>query len=297
MIAEDFLGPSGGAVSGTSLPRWSGLGRSIDPSLRNHQLMLALGALAGAVGSGYSWFAEGQVVMVGLLEGFGVGLGAGLAWVLGRELDPDNPPSAFLGMLFLVPSALALGPPDLLLAFWSVFLLRAINRTTGLPAMPLDDALLLGVSLWLSFRLHPILLLATGAFLMVDAVLEPGHSRHLVLGGALAIVGLAWVLVSPSGITPRAELAALLPLAVGASFYLVLVLTLPQVSARGDLTDEPLSRTRVLVSQVAAPAQVALVVLLIGAEGVGRSLSLWSALIGVAGFHLSARGLRALRKS
>lgn len=276
--------------------RWSGLARDVDPSLPSHLLMLASSVAAGGVGSGYAWIVGGQTVMAGVLFGLATALGATLAWVLGRELDPDNPRSAFLGMVLLVPSALVLGPPDLLLTFWCVYLLRCLNRTTGLPAKPLDDLLLVAVSLWLSLQVHPGLLLLTGTVLLLDALLEPGHSRHLVLGGALAILGTAWLLLRGAGFAAGAELAALWPLAVGSLLYLLTALSLPPVRARADDTDEPLMSTRVRTAQMTGLLLAVLVVLLAGIEGLGRILPLWSALIGTAGFQLAGWGWQGLRR-
>lgn len=285
-------GETGGTVRtmrAVGINQWSGLSREVNLDLAPHRLMLAFGAAAGTIGAGYGWLLEGRTLLAGLGLGLGVAAGAMLAWVIGRELDPDHPRSAFLGMWILVPTALALGSPDLLLTLWSVLLLRCLNRTTGLQARPLDDAFLLGVSLWLFLQVHPALLALTGAILLVDGILEPGHRRHLVLGGALAVVGLAWTLARPAGFAAGAELVALWPLVVADAVFLLVVMTLPSVQAQADFSGERLRRERVIAAQVAAPLLASIAVLLAGIEGLRMALPIWSAMIGTAGFQLAYR--------
>ena len=53
-----------------------------------------------------------------------------LSWM--REFAPDNNPAAFVGVVLAYAALLLLGPGAYLLVFTTLFLVRIVNRTTGL---------------------------------------------------------------------------------------------------------------------------------------------------------------------
>ena len=120
------------------------LGRAIDPRYPTN-LAIAVLALVVAIG-GTAWrLVTGLPLLESALWGIGAGFVLFLTWALGRELDPDHDLSAFMGVGLALIVLLFFDLPELLLVFWLLLVLRTVNRTTGLPARPLDSLAILGL--------------------------------------------------------------------------------------------------------------------------------------------------------
>ena len=161
------------------------------------------------------------------------------AWALARELDPDHDLSAFLAvglaLPFLAMSGAGAGP-----MFWTLLIVRVLNRSTGVPSNPLD----LGLILALAYG-NPYLLSLSALALAIDARISP---RTLSWISAAILLALAIVASSQFSISLNWTPLLAVPC----------ILALPaSTTARTDATDQPLDPKRVRAAQIVAALTLA----------------------------------------
>lgn len=264
------------------------LGRTpVDPSYPTN---LAIAALTMVVTVGATAFrlVQGTALSESALGGVSVGLVVFMTWALGRELDPAHDLSAFAGTGLVLIALLVFDPPSLMVVVWLLLVLRLVNRTTGLPAKPLDSIAVLGLGTWLIWQGHwPIGLLTAVAFLL-DGLLSPPLRRHLVASGlAFAITVVVSIYHSDMVIELEATLPVVLVSAVAGGLFAVAIASSTTVHAVGDATREPLNPRRVQATQALALATALLLAWWGGASGVVALLPLWAALFGVGLYRLA----------
>ncbi|MFP3852932.1 MAG: hypothetical protein ACLFWD_01420 [Anaerolineales bacterium] len=275
-----------------SMTRWTSLARVVDPSIRNHRLIIALSALGGAVGFLIGLLFRDSGFVGGLQLGVLCGFGVFFSWVIARELDPDHPNSGLLPPFLVVPAILAIGAPSLVMAFWIVILLRMVNRSTGLPAKPLDSLMLLAMALWLTLTGFPSAGLLTGLVMLVDSALPDSHPYHRYVGAAVAVLGAGYLLFQPLALNPPVQITSLVMTATLGLIFLVAVSLQSSPQAECDFADRQLSKSRVRAGQVAGLALALIFMLLHGANGIQANLPLWAAMAGVGLYGLIAPWLR-----
>ena len=114
------------------------LGRPIDPDYPTNRA-IALVALTATVAAGIWALLSGVALPETASQAVRAGLTVFLAWAIGRELDPDHDLSAFVGVALALIGLTLLDAPSLFLDFWLLLSLRLVNRTSGLPAKPMDS--------------------------------------------------------------------------------------------------------------------------------------------------------------
>lgn len=160
------------------------IGRLVDwkvPSNRAMVVLLAPSALAGgavAVGQG----AEASQVLLFALT---TALAAFGGWAMGRELDPDDQPAAFIALALSVLVILFMGPAGgnyhLLVLFTTLGLVRQVNRTTGLEARLSDSIVLLALTIGVIYgTANPLFGLVAGFSFALDGSLERPLRRQMV---------------------------------------------------------------------------------------------------------------------
>jgi hypothetical protein len=237
------------------------------------------------------------VIGSGFLPGLGWGVAAGLncfvTWALAREIDPDYPYSAFVGVGLILVGIFVYDLPGLLFSFWAILFLRFVNRTCGPPATWLDSLGGLGLTLFLVFRdLWIVGLVMTVAFL-ADALLTPTNRRQFIFAG-LSLLGTILLTVIPT-ITPQVVFgsATWVVLGVGGLLLLLVTATSREVTAVCDLSNEPLVPRRVQAAQIFALLTGILIVIIDGAGGLVTSLPLWAAILGVGLYRVFVLATRA----
>jgi hypothetical protein len=252
-------------------------------------------ALAGGTASGFT----GGDWMTAAGAAARAGLGVFLAWAICRELAPDLAGAAMAASVLSIAAILFFGLPGIGAGVVVLLALRVLNRTTGVPATPLDAALLLGLGVWVALEGGWVYLAGAAAALVGDALLPPRRMRWLALAGAAAAFGLLLLLRAPEG---RHEVSFGLGagLAAVAAAVLLSLLLLPAmraaagVQAVGDLTGRPLTPTRVRAGQALALGVGVLAAVERGFAGLVVLTPLWSAVIAAGGFAwLPRRGVPA----
>lgn len=122
---------------GPGIYRFTSIGRPIDPAYASNRAVLWLMPVGAVLFAALRWYASGadaglgSAAITGLLLVFG-------AWALARELAPDDNPAAFLATAIAFVAAAFVGSGSLLLVFVALFLVRIVNRSTGLAPSPVS---------------------------------------------------------------------------------------------------------------------------------------------------------------
>jgi hypothetical protein len=271
------------------------LGRPIDPAYPTNRAIVVLTLVVVAVAT--------LVQVVGgarFLAGAGWGIGAGLAvfltWALARELDPEHDLAAFVGTGLMVVGLFFVDLPSLWVLFWLLLAVRILNRSTGLPARPLDTLAVLGLGGWLTWQGDWIAGLMTAVVFLLDGLLSRPLRYHLVAAG-LAFLTTIVVAVFRGDLVMEAglETPMVLVVGVGTTLFLFVIATSRTVKAAGDATGEPLDPKRVQAAQGIALLTGLLVAGWSGASGVVAVLPLWAAGAGAALYPPMKHALSRIR--
>lgn len=173
--------------------RFTSIARPIDPAyLTNRALLIVLpiaGLLSAAVASVHD---TGSGPLSAAFSGV---LVAFAAWALTRELAPDYNDAAFIALAFAWIINAAFGARLVLLVFVALVLVRMVNRSTGLPARPLDTLGVLGFCVWAAIKTQqPLILLIAAMAFALDATLENPLRRHYPAAAA-CLAAFVWMLL------------------------------------------------------------------------------------------------------
>ncbi len=249
------------------------------PTNRAVILLLPVGALIMAI-AGYAQGHEPLQIAWSALTGAVVVFGS---WALARELAPDDNAAAFISM-FLAFATLRFDIPSLLFLFTALFMVRMVNRSTGLPARYLDSFLVLGLTFWAAWEMEtPGLCLVAALAFVLDGQLRDGQ-RHQWGFAFISIAGAIYVYdrFGMGGADPEAFSTLDTWLIASVTIvYVAIALLLHRVRSVGDATGLPLSTSRVRAAMfigLLAASQA----LVHGAEGFERVSLVWATLAGVA---------------
>lgn len=241
------------------MSRFTNLGRTFDLRLASNRWLFVVSGIAGSIA---------LITSRDLGLAIGVGGSGFLAWVAGRELDPDHPAAANLAAVAAPIVAWQLGRPNLLAVYLLAVSARVLLRSTGLPpkrgdvivhlvagvvaatsGLPALAAIGLGAAFWLDTRLQPP---------------APTAQRRF----ALALIGLAAV----AGLVRWPNLTWTTPDLFGGALILGSALLAirgrASLTSRADHTGEPLLPTRLLISRRMAVATAIVIVAAGGSSGV-----------------------------
>jgi len=249
------------------------------PTNRAVILLMPVGALIMAIAGflqGHDWMQIAGAALTGAVAVFG-------SWALARELAPDDNAAAFISM-FLAFATLRFDIPSLLFLFTALFMVRMVNRSTGLPARYLDSFVVLGLTFWSAWEMETPGLCLVGALAFVlDGQLRDGQ-RHQWGFAFIAVAGAIYVYDRFGMGAADPESFSTLDTWLIASvtiIYVAIALLVHRVRAVGDATGLPLSTSRVRAAMfigLLAASQA----LVHGAEGFERVSLVWAVLAGVA---------------
>ena len=147
------------------------IARPVDPAYPTNRAVLIVLALGAAV---FAALSLGGIINMNPLEAALSALLAGFAsWALAREFAPDDNAAAFLALALAWAMVLVSGTASVLLTFVALFLVRIVNRSTGLASRPWDTLLVLGFVLWATVSLgQPLLALVAALAFALDARMD-----------------------------------------------------------------------------------------------------------------------------
>jgi hypothetical protein len=262
-------------------------GRSIDPTYPSNLAIVLLSMVLTVAGTVWRWVSGGA-----LLEGASWGIGAGIAifltWALSRELDPDHGLSAFVAVGLALIALVVFGTPSLLVFVWLLLTLRIVNRSTGLPARPLDTLAVFGLGAWLTWQGDWIVGLMTAVAFLLDGLLTPPLRTHLFVSGlAFASTLVLSIFHGDISMDGGGTLPVAIASLVVAGLFLIVIATSRQMRSVGDVTGEPLVPRRVQAAQAFALVTALLFAGWDGASGLEALFPLWAAMVGVGLYRLA----------
>jgi hypothetical protein len=266
--------------------RYTNLGRTIDFSYPTNVVVTILSCLAVTAGFIYQ-LVIGSAWIEGLIWGGILGLTIFLTWALTREVDPDEPYSAFLSAAAALASAILLAMPNLLATLWLILILRMVNRVIGSRATWLDSLMVFGLGLFLAFELGWPYGFASAIAFAMDSRLPQRHKIHLWFANAALFVSLIAAIFGPP-LKPTGGWSAIRLLSVFGStlLFVLVILCSRRVTGVADRTGAPLHPLRVQAAQI-----LCVVIGLLGAWWGGWMEviilgPLWAAMLGVSLYHV-----------
>ncbi len=259
--------------------RFTSIARPIDPAyLTNRALLIVLpvlGLLSAALATVHD---TGTGPLSAAFIGVLVAL---VAWALTRELAPDYNDAAFIALATAWIINVAFGVRLVLLLFIAILLIRIVNRSTGLPARPLDTLGVFGLCAWAAISTEqPLILLVASSAFALDAVLEDPLRRHYL--AAAACVGVfVWMLLGDANLIAR-DLSVRDWSLIGASALGIglIVKTNPDPVSYCDTSPDRLDRARVNAGLVVGWL-LAVQSLLTGGRSAWLETPIWACLLAV----------------
>lgn len=272
---------------------YTSISRVVNPFVYpSHRLLVMLVPLAGILLGAYTLITTGDLGL-GIIAGFYAGASAMLAWVLGREVDPDNPITAFIALGIATLGAF-IATPNILALAGAVIIVRIVNRIVGYPAKIPDSILALALGLatmlltpaWV-FGAVVVLALALDAFLP-----EPADFQLSFVLAGLLIMLPTWGYLNVMLPNPIREW--LLPVLGMGVLFAVHLITLPRFTSRCDATDEPIIPMRLRGGMALLLVMALVFALLYGDAGVFMLMPLWGVFLATVVYRLV--GMVALRR-
>lgn len=271
------------SISHDRIYKITSIGRPLDPSYATNKAVLLLMPVAGiaAVAAAFLRGASGPEIATAALAGVIVIFGA---WALARELVPDDNLTAFVSMGLAFATLLVVDSPGLLFLFATLFLVRIVNRSVGLPARITDSIIVVLLIVLAIYSTHSPLFGIVGALAFTfDAIIRDGQRHQLVFAAlCLAGSGIYGIQYGIGVDDPMPFPAGVMWLVVTVSVvYAATILLTRRIESLGDVTGAPLSLSRVragMVISLLAASQA----LILGASGVNIASMVWATLTGVA---------------
>lgn len=258
----------------------TGMGRRLHLDEKSNRYAVVVAALAGL---GTLFWRLSTTGSDAWFWAFRVLVGVFLAWAISRELDPDEPASAVVAPLVVLPF-LILGPPSIAGVGAGLIAARVLVRTTGLSPSWFDGVLLVGGAAYLGARPEnwPIL----GALIvavLADRLLYPsGPDRSIVTGGLMsvaAVIGaIAWA-NAPAWESPTVGEWIGAAIALGGIAAAIVMVRPP--TSRGDYRKEQLTEGRILGARVMTGLVLILGLLYPGGPTVPALSPLWAGVVAI----------------
>jgi len=225
--------------------KFTSIARPLEPQYRTNLAVLVFipaGAIAAAtlaaVGVG-AWSEPVGAAITAALIVFG-------SWAVTRELAPDDNAAAFASMALAFVANLFFPAASVLPLFAALFLVRVVNRSTGLIATTVDIALVVALTAWTMKQGYSLLGVSAVVAFVADALLDERKTLSWFAGGLVAgmlLYRLATGAVQP--VVADIPAGARAALAVIVVSYLASIMLMRKVSSTGDATGAILSTSRV----------------------------------------------------
>lgn len=207
-------------------------------------------------------------------------------WAFSREIDPQEQLSAFVSVVFMTIALFFINAQfNLLVLFYTMMMLRLVNRTVGLPAKLSNSVGLLILTAFIALIGNwTYAVIALIAFLL-DSLLPQANIRHrwfAVL--ALVILVIAFVMQSAQIEFLLPTMAYLGAIILAGLIFIPLILKSRILPVEGDVTDESLIPIRVQSGQVFILVSAYLLALWQGDASIIEFLPLWLCIAGVSIF-------------
>ncbi|GEN51648.1 hypothetical protein [Alkalibacterium pelagium] len=158
------------------------LGRKIDPRNKTNLAIIICT---------FSAFIAGGLLTTELVSGLYLGGTVFVTWALSRDVDPAHSYSAFVAVFLTLTNLLyieTIENTQILVLFWLILILRAVNGITGKTLTLLDLLLALGFTVFLSFNQENGLYLFIFVLAMAGLYRTGERPKVVLAAGLLAFV-------------------------------------------------------------------------------------------------------------
>jgi hypothetical protein len=207
-----------------------------------------------------------------------------IAWALSREINPDFRYSAFFGVAIYIILMIYLEyvlHPHYLKLLWVLLFQRLINRSIGYKAKPFDTALILGLSIWLSFTYSWLTgLIAAFAFLL-DSSLKDPHPQHKIVALFALFVSIVSFFISPNFLPHIFNSFEVYVLVIVSVLFIAYIFMYKEVNSKADFTPAILDKLRLRFTQAFTLVTFILFSIVNGVNTFYGLAPLWCAMGGV----------------
>ncbi len=264
--------------------KFTSLGRPLDlHNMTNVGIMLF--TLLGGVIAGTLRLFNGDSLLNAVLAGLITGASVFIAWVISREIDPDNPLAAFVGSGLALVASLFVAPLNILVLTGVMMFSRIVNRTVGPAALLADTVLLMVVAIVIVFSGYWVFGFIAGLAFLLDAVMVKAHQMHFVPAFIAFAATLAYALLNDIGTPGALTLPYVLVVGVITVFFLAVIFMSRAVRSGADFDQTPLDLRRVQAGMLLV-LLTGLVMLWHGNVGVETLSPLWAAVLGVGIYRI-----------
>ena len=271
------------------LRKFSTLGRPVDPIYPTNLVILVITIFCVIAGSLYMIIA-GEKITSAVFFGLMAGTSVFFSWAIGREIDPDNPLSAFIQIPFTIGGMIYFGTPNIILLFSLMLLLRLVSRSVGLYCRISDSIVVLIVCSIASIFFSWIIGVAMAVTFLADGILYKPLKRHFIfsaIGFAVSIFSI--IKGSPEEISfADGDVKIFILIFAGTvSLLFTGVIFSPGIFlSRCDQTEELLDPTRVRMAQMIALFAAATMTVWNVEDGFVKIMPVWTAMLGISIFRI-----------
>lgn len=273
-----------------ALKRLTALGRPVDPGCLTNRLILliSLAVLAGVL---VFRLAGSQPAPEAAGDALRAALSVFLTWAVGREIDPANDWSAFVGLPASLAVSVLIGGPFLAALILVLLFSRMLNGSTGLQTGIADALLVLSLGAVVAWQGGRIALIILVPIFLIDAFVEPANRRQALFAPAPALLFLLMQVYLYRGalIDTGSRFYALIAIFLLVLFTALITLWSGPDRALDDRKGQPLDGRRVCLARSAAALYVCGDLLFRGSEAFQDLSPVLAAFGGVFFYHLYRR--------
>jgi hypothetical protein len=263
--------------------RFSSIGRILDPRYPTNLAIMAVTPLAGIV-AGILSLLSGETLTQAISAGFYTGASVFIAWVIGREFDPDHPWVTFFGVGLAFIASLFADPPSIWSLAALIVLARIVNRIVGPPSKIGDSVVALALTGLALFTGWWVFAVVAAVAFVLDATLSKPN-RHQWIFAGLALGGMLVSIIINEGNKPYAASAWTIPVLI-AVVVIAYVIATTEVKSGCDVASYTLDNRRMQAAMGLMLFAGVLFELWAGTPGLMAMLPLWAAIIGASVWRL-----------
>ena len=210
-----------------------------------------------------------------------------LTWAIAREFDPDSNTSAFISIIFILIAILLFKLPALLPLFWLLLITRILNRITGITPKPLDLTGVIILAIFISWQELWVFGLLTSLVLFVNSWMDDEKKKGTLLFIIVITPILVLLFIPGDEYLIKTELPTEIIIAVAAFTTLIIpvIYTTNSLNTLTDITNVPISVSRLRAARLTALVTVIIVVIMQGDNGFYNLLPIWMVILAVSIVH------------
>ncbi len=257
----------------------SSIGRPLDFNYKTNKAIVIITIITIIIGIVLSITNQLTIPNV-IFTGVSFGITFFVTWAISREIDPDNPISAFIGLIPLFIILFYWPETNIAILFWLLIAVRIINRTTGLPARIVDSTILFTISLLLNYFHIPLFGVLAAIVFLIDSKIINGQRFQLLFASLSAFSSIIFISIN-SRFFELATFSMLqtISIIIISIFFIFIVYFTKDVKSKGDKMQKPLNLLRIRAAQLFALLSVLIVSL--SEVGLTAMIPVWCILLGV----------------